>query len=372
MHWLREPVVFGHRRLTYDNQKLNRTVQVPVSATPAVVTGLGVLLASDDGFLRFHSRGLEKVYWERRLDSGVYASLVVDPVRAQVIVAATSGLVTCFDLRGTLVWATRIGVPVFATPTVIPQEDLLVVAGFHARCVGLNLETGERVFDRDLPEPWHMAQGGIASYRDPYASPVTTAEGTVIVCCGEHVVCLDPDGAQVWHHEGEQGIKASPVSVRKTDEIVVFTVGGTGLFLDSRTGELRHNVSVNAKVTASPALSHGVLAVGDQSGAVTGIDVRTRDVLWRSGQGAPRSYTSFSVLPTGDFVATAERGNVVGLGREDGRFLWESSQVLGLVDHEPEMDITPVAAPDGSMYCASYRGDVYEFRFQPATTEATP
>jgi hypothetical protein len=86
--------------------------------------------------------------------------------------------------------------------------------------------------------------------------------------------------------------------------------------------------------------------------------------------GATRSYTSFSVLPSGDFVAVAEQGDAVCLGREDGAFRWQTSQVLGLPEHEPAMDVTPIAAADGRMYGASYEGDVYTFLFRP--TGATP
>ncbi|MGW5652119.1 outer membrane protein assembly factor BamB family protein [Streptomyces humi] len=371
-HWDREPVVFGHRRLTHHNERLGRTLPVPVSASPAVVPGIGVLLAADDGRVRFYGRGLHKVYWERRLDSGVYASLVVDPGRRRVVVAATSGLITCLDLRGKLVWAARTRLPVYATPVLLPAADLLVVAAFHARCLAFRLSTGEPVFDRELPAPWHAADGGTASYRDPYASPAGTDEGAAVVCCGHHVIALSGDGGELWRFAADADIKASPVFVRATGEVAVCTVGGTCLFLDARTGRLLHTEFLGAKITASPALSAEVLAVGAQDATVTGVDVRTHTPVWRTAQGAPHSYTSFSVLPNGDFVATAERGNVIALRRRDGRFRWESSQVLGLPDHEPRMDTTPLASPDGALYCASYAGDFYEFRFQPANTEVAP
>lgn len=363
-HWDHEPIVSGHRRITYDNPKLG-PVPVPVSATPAVIDGLGVVVASDDGFVRCYNRSLTKVYWTRRLNSGVYASLVVDAERGRIVVAGTAGLVVCFDLRGTMVWATEVGWPVFATPVVLPGADVLVVATFHSRCVGLDLATGERLFERELPRPWHAEHGGVASHRDPYASPVATVDGNVVVCCAEHVVCLAQDGTDVWRTEVGHGIKASPAALHDQGEIAVCPIDGRCLFLSARTGALVAEIPSTGKVTASPAVSSGVLAVGTHLGDVSGVDVRTHDVVWTARQVAPRPYTSFSVLPSGDFIATTERGNVACLARLDGRLLWESSQVLGLAEHEPAMDITPVAGSDGRMYCAAYTGDLYEFRFRP-------
>jgi outer membrane protein assembly factor BamB len=369
VHWGREPIVCGHRMLTFDHPHGGPPLQVPVSATPAVIGGVGVVVAADDGSVRLFSRGLAKVYWQRKLDSPVYASLVVDTTREHIVVAGTNGRVTCLDLRGALVWTVDAGAPVFATPTVVPDADLLVVATFHGRCVGLDLGTGARRFTVSLPEPWHAAHGGSASHRDPYASPAVTAAGDIIVCCAEHVLCLAPDGTTVWRREIGAGVKASPVALHPTGEVAVCPVDGRCLFLDAGTGEVRQEVFIGGKVVGSPAVSGTVLAVGVQGGATTGLDVQSRTVLWTAGQGAPRSYTSCTVLPTGDFIATAERGNVICLGREDGRFRWETSQVMGIPHHEPEMDITPVAGADGTMYCASYTGVVYEFRFQPIGEE---
>lgn len=367
--WANEPAVCGYRQLSYENTTIKRTIPVPISASPAVVTGVGVLAASDDGYLRFFNRTLHKVYWERRVDSSVYASLVLDIKRRRVIVAATSGLVVCFDLRGKLVWSARTGVPVYATPTVLPSSDILIIAAFHSRCIGLKLDTGALIFDRPLPEPWHAVHGGSAAHRDPYASPATTAEGTAIICCAEHVLCIAPDGTELWRHEVGHAVKASPAALHRTTQVAVCTVDGRCLILDSQTGHRCGEVSLGAKITGSPAVSGNVLAVGTQCDTVAGLDICTYEIVWTSLQGAPHDYTSFSVLPDGNFIATSARGNVVCLQRDDGRFLWESSQVLGLPDHEPAMDITPVVGPDGSMYCASYSGVIYHFRFQPINKE---
>ncbi|MEV8327644.1 PQQ-binding-like beta-propeller repeat protein [Kitasatospora sp. NPDC056731] len=368
--WDREPVVCGFRRLTHRPAGQSRAIEVPISSSPVVVSGAGVVLGASDGTVTFYDRTLGKEYWSQRLDSPIYASLVADARRRRVIVIATSGLAACFDLRGRPLWSARVEDPVYATPLVLPNADRLVVAAFNSRCTGLNLETGARVFDHRLPEPWHAAHGGSAAHRDAYASPVATGEGNAVIACAEHVLCLTPDGEELWRTEVGHSIKASPVGLHDRHEILVAPVDGTCLFLDSRTGQVLAAIGLDAKVTGSPAASGGLVAVGTTDGTVTALDARSHGIVWRSAQGAPREYTSVTTLPSGDFVATAGNGNIVCLAREDGKFLWETSQVLGLPDHRPAMDITPVAGVDGSMYGASYSGTAYHFRFRPRDKES--
>ncbi|MBC6446009.1 outer membrane protein assembly factor BamB family protein [Actinokineospora xionganensis] len=363
--WGAEPAVCGYRKLTYDNRTLGKTINVPVSASPAVVSGLGVVVAADDGFVRLFDAPLRREFWRRRLDSSIYASVVVDQADRTLVVAATSGQLQCVDLRGTLVWSAHAEGQICATPVVTDKSRVLVVPIFPGRCLGIAVDTGTIVFDREVPAPWYAAHGGVAGHRDPYASPLPTPDGGAIVCAGETVLSLDADGGQVWRRDVDAGIKASPVFARATGEVIAFTTAGQCVFLDAATGRVNGVLELGTKITASPAVSGDVIAVGGQGNVSYGVDSIRREVRWRSDQCAPKSYTSFTVLPNGDFVAVNERGNVVCLERAGGRFRWESSQVLGLVDHEPAMDTTPVAAPDGNMYCASYDGDVYRFLFKP-------
>lgn len=72
---------------------------MPVSASPAVLPGVGAVLAADDGHVRLVDHSLAKTYWQRRLDSSIYASVVVDRSRRHVLVTATSGLVACGRTR---------------------------------------------------------------------------------------------------------------------------------------------------------------------------------------------------------------------------------------------------------------------------------
>jgi len=363
--WGCEPAVCGYRRLIHHSHQRDADIPVPVCAAATVVMGAGVLVSAFDGYVRFLSPQLDHVFWERRLDAAIYASPVVDLARRHLIVAATSGLIVCLDLRGRTVWSFKSGSPIYATPTVSPQADIVVFATFHSRCFGLNLATGALIFDRDLPRPWYAACGGSAAQRDPYASPATTSSGALIICCAEEIICLSPDGTDRWRRHIGCGIRSSPAALHATDEVVVGAVNGHCLFLDGETGQIVADISLGAKITASPAVSGGYVVFGASDDQAFGLSLNTHAIVWKCAHGAPRDHSSYSVTPAGDFIATVSRGNVVCRRPCDGAFLWETSQLLGLPDHDPIMDTTPIAAANGSLYCASYSGVLYHFRFAP-------
>ncbi|MDF6066228.1 PQQ-binding-like beta-propeller repeat protein [Streptomyces sp. JH010] len=364
VRWDREPVVCGHAQLLHRNEA-GTSIPVPVCASPVAVPGVGVMFGCYDGHVRLYNSTLTKVFWQIRLGGPIYASLVADRPRRRVVVATTSGEVTCVDLRGTVIWRTQTGASIHATPTLLPEADLLVLTAFDSRCLGIDLATGAVHFSRDLPRPWHTGTGS-AAHRDPYASPATTVDGNAVVACAEHVLCLRPDGTEVWRYEADHTIKSSPVVLSGRDEVAVCSVDGRCLFLSTGSGALRGVAELGGKVVASPAVSGRFLVLGTQDGTAHGIDAERRAVVWSAQGYGPREYTSFTVLPDGNVAAVVPRGNTVGLRPQDGRFLWETSQVLGLADHDPAMDVTPVVGPDGSMYCGSYSGMLYHFRFRTA------
>jgi outer membrane protein assembly factor BamB len=364
--WNAEPVVVAHRRMIYSNKTLGRDIAVPVSATPAIVGGVGAVVASDDGFVRFFGRGLSTMFWERRVSASVYASIVVDHAREHVIVCATTGVVTAFDLHGAKMWAANLEHPVCATPAVDEARDLLVVATFRHRVAALALGTGEMIFNVAVPEPWDAGLGGVASYRDPYSSPVCCGDdGSVVAAAGDVLLRIAADGSILWKATLDGAVKSSPCLISQTGEVAACTVAGTCWFVDVAAGDVRGRIETGAKIVASPAVSGPVMAIGLITDRAVGVDVIARRVIWTSSLGGPREYTSWTTLPDGSFAATTGRGNVLCLAAPDGAFRWETSQVLGLPNHKPRMDITPIAGPDGVLYCASYAGDLYEFCFRP-------
>lgn len=368
--WDREPAVCGYRSLSH-RTRAGADVRVPVCSTPAVLGAAGIVVGSYDGRAVSYTTDLADVRWEHQLGAPVYASLLVDRTRSTVIVGAVDGSVICVSAGGDIAWRTRTSFPIYATPTVLPEADLLILTGFGSQCTGVDLATGEEVFAVRLPRPWFDELGGSAAVRDPYASPLALPGGDVVIGCAEHVLRLTAAGDQVWLRDLGHSVRASPAYVAMTGEIVVCTVDGRCRFLDAENGRETARIALGGRIAGSPAVSGGVLAVGTQHGPAVGIDLSNHEIVWSTLASAPRDHTSFTVLPSGDFAVTAEHGNVVARTSANGRFLWETSQLLGLANHDPVLDTTPVAAPDGSMYCGSYSGMLYRFRFRPAPGEGT-
>lgn len=368
--WSSEPIVRNYRILTYFNKTLGRSVRVPVSATPVVVPNVGIIVASDDGFIRFFDSSLERIFWELRQLSPFYAPLLLSEGGSAVIVASTKGTVTSIDLKGTVNWVTPLPNPVFATPAIDFRHNLLVVPAFGGCVYGLDAPTGQVRWVRELPKPWGWSFRAASAAREPYASPVMVEDGNTILCCGEHIVSISDCGDELWHLNIGHTVKASPLRIPNSDIVVLCAVDGVARFINVKSGEIIETIELGGKVVASPAISENIIAIGTMGGETAGLSTRERKIIWRTRIDGPREYSSITVLPDGNFAFTGSRGNIVCVNRDDGRFMWETSQVLGLPDHEPTLDITPIASPTGSMFCASYSGFLYHFIFRPFTNEA--
>ncbi|MCX6406143.1 MAG: PQQ-binding-like beta-propeller repeat protein [Propionibacteriales bacterium] len=358
----------AHRTVRGTDLRDGSSVPVAVSATPGVVDGVGVVVASDDGWLRFLDRSLTRTYWERRLNRGFYAPLSFLQDAEAVLVVTTAGLVGCFGVRGELRWARALDHGVLAPVTTIGTS--LLVATFDHRCVLLDPESGDVRAEVDLPAPWARQVGGLAGRRDVYAAPVTTPAGAV-VCCGEHVVGLADDGAAAWTVDLGVAVKASPVVV-DDERVGVVGVDGVCREIDLVTGTVQRSLRLGAKVTASPVVSDGVVVVGLADGRSVGIDIASWQRRWEEKGGGPFDHTGYTRLPDGGVVCVNQRGNAECRDPADGAFRWESSQVLGLPDHETALHTTPVAGPSGDLYATSYTGDVYRFIFRDKRSATRP
>jgi outer membrane protein assembly factor BamB len=369
--WKTEPVVSSYVRLLYKHPRSGADIPVPVCSTPAIITNVGVVVAGYDGGVRLFSPDLQKLYWQLKLRQPVYASVVFDSERHRIIVSDTSGMVVSLNLSGEVIWTASLGSAIYATPAVLPGPDILAVACFEGRCAGVNLASGQIVFEAVLPKPWFAKVAPVVARRDPYASPVASPTGHILICAADTVSNLDPTGQVSWRRVLNGTIRSSPVVLAACGVVVVACVDGSCTFLDCSTGDEMGSVSLGDKITASLAGVGTIAAVGTASGKVFGLDGDRRTVIWSEDHGSPFEYSSFTVLPDGTFICTNALGNVIARNWRDGRFLWETSQLLGVTELAPRVDITPIADPEGFMYGASYMGAVYRYRFRPIKRAAT-
>lgn len=357
--WDTEPAVHAFRRLEYEKAD-GRRIPVPICGTPVVVQGVGIIVGGYDGYVTFFDVSLERIYWRRRLDSPIYASLIVDARRKRVIAVSTRGSIACFDLQGNQVWRISLNAPVYATPAMSVKADAIMVVGFGGVCAAVESSTGEVIFRTSLPLPWHR---GAASRRDPYASPAVTTDGDFIVGCAEHVLRIAPTGDQLWCTDVAHSVRSSP-AVLDRDYAAVVPVDGCVRFLALQDGSVVNELTLGSKCVGSPAVSKERLVIGLENDEAVGIDIRSQTVAWRRQGVTPRDHTSFTVSPNGDFIVTAKNGNVVCLAPRDGTYRWETSQLLGLSSHSPAIDTTPIVVTAGDMYAGSYTGMLYQFRFR--------
>ncbi|WP_426625401.1 PQQ-binding-like beta-propeller repeat protein [Leifsonia sp. McL0607] len=359
--WLAEPQVEAVTAVEETSLLTGQPVNVAFNGSALGVTGVGAIFAGEDGRVRFFDSTLERTYWTRRMDAGVYSSLVAVPGTEEFIVASVAGMIVRLDLRGRARWVSRLGHSVFGTIAFLHDERTAVIPTFDHRAFLLDLHTGQVVASVDT-------RGGSASrfesafaYRRAlYASPTVRGDGCFVVADHEAVSCFDPSGTVMWETRAAGLIRSSPVAVG--DATLTCTTAGVLQRWDA-AGNNEYSVRIGGRIDASATVHSGLLIVSGRGVGTSSYDVGSGELRWRSPTIDAFEYTSVIALPSGVCVITSERGTVVGLDANTGDFLWETSQVLGRPDRSTSMETTPAICADGSMYVASYSGDCYRFRF---------
>lgn len=366
-NWRVEPALAGYARLEHRNKTNGNIIPVPVCATPAVLPGVGVMVAGYDGTVRLFDQLFEKAYWVRQLTAPIYAPLLCLPGGDQVVTADISGNVTCFSLRGDVIWTCTLDKPVYPAMEILRESGRIFVCCFDGEMTVLDSESGGIVAQASLPRPWFAERAPKAGHRDPYASPIQVGPDRVLVSAADTVTAFDGEGEVLWRYVGTAQFRASPTACLTHSTIMTMSIDGVCSLLEANNGKLISTVELGDKIVASAASSNAIAAIGTASGSVYGIDMLTGLQTWRQSHGSPFDHTGFSLLPDGCFICTNARGNVVARDFTEGRFLWESSQLIGLTDHPPRIDITPICSPNGLMYAGSYDGALYAFVFQERT-----
>lgn len=360
VEWGVEPVITAFREFVYYNKTLDSTIRVSLSATPIIVEGVGVIVCTDDGYVRLLKLDLSSQFWELRLAAPIYSSPIYLRGKKSVVVSTVGGTVCAVSLTGRVLWRASLECQVYAG--VVCCESTLFVATFNYNLYLLEADTGTIVRHCLLPPPRGAKANGLSAFRDPYASPCIV-DSDVVVACGEHISRFSSAGDVVWSVGLSALIKSSPAFSKSANCLMVASVDGKVTLLDPESGSPMHVIRCAAKVIHSPAVSGDIGCLGDESGTIYGIDLRNKKVIWTYSVGAALGYSSVTLNPVGDFVLITERGNALCLAKQYGNFIWETSQNLQLENHERTMQTTPIISNQGDMYCGSYSGNLYRFNF---------
>ena len=363
--WRREPAITAFRRFQFTVEEDGRVVDVPVSATPVVVDGVGILVVSDDGYVRFFKDDLSKVFWERRVPQTLYASPVFVEDEQLLVVASQGGHVVAFDLLGTVRWRADVGHPVYGSPGLDLARGAIYLSTFRHRLHGLDVRTGALRWTAELPAPWSAGFGSPQAPRDPYASPVVDGDGRIYLTSAEHLHCFGPDGRLRWRLDTGDTVRASAAVDDATRTCAIASVRGEVWLVDTAQAKVRRRIASGGKILQSPAISGGTLFVGNELGRIDALALASGERVWTAELAQPLDHGSITLTPPGDPVFVAGNGNAICLAREDGAFQWETSQVLDEPEHDRRMNGTPVVAPSGLMVAISYAGYLYRFQFRP-------
>lgn len=264
------------------------------NASPTVA-GEVLYIGSDLGIFRALDARSGKLLWKVDMEAPIRCQPLFHGGR--VYVGNQAGRVYCFMPGGTRVWMRELGEAVAGEPAVV--DKLLVVATVRGIMYGLNVETGQPVWSREL-----QFRDGETS-PDALFSPVAAAPPLVAIGAdsGYLHVLKAATGARVGQYYSNGLVRSAAVV---TDEVIAFGSTDGWLRVISRDGKKplwAHRLP--GPVTAGPAAADGLLVVGSPT-RVLALDASSGRVL-RSWKGRHFAGDIIIVNKTAH-VATTEGG----------------------------------------------------------------
>lgn len=359
-----EPQVTAALRLR-DTTKEGRKIDVGLPATP-LVTEHALILAAEDGTIRALAHDLKHQLWKKTFSSRFYASPILVPQTDLFVIASYAGDVHAIDLQGNVRWSRALSARVYGTPAVAAGRVYVPVAGH--RLVGLHLQSGELEWTLGLPAPWY-AHEALVGGKDPYSSVSLTDAGHAILAAGDHIVAVDQHGREMWRLQTGAAVRGTPALDYGTGSGIAVNVAGRLVQFSLADGSLQAEHRLGAKVLSSAALADGRAVIADEHGWLSAWDLKERANVWQTQVRAANGHAAISVLPRGaGFACLNERGNLVAVSAQ-GHFSWESQQSLDIPFQNTRIDTTPVITNQGRMYATSYSGFVYRFSFKRSSCE---
>ena len=356
-----EPQIIKTRKLSYFNKAKQQQIDTPISSCPVFI-GNKLIVASDDGFIRLFDENLDSILWEKRVLGSPYAPLIIHGNYSQVLVTTTNGICASFSLKGELIWEVKLESGILGTPLEI-ANNVIAVTQHNGYLFFLDGKIGTIISSVHLPCSAKWAEGSISLVRDPYSSPIFGAQN-LIIARGSDVFSINPNNFHVVWKAGLGGLQKSTLAYDlKTGLLFATNCNGNLYILDEINGEVLETFSFNEKMISNPAIINGVLVFSSLGGKLHGFDILKRKVLW-TRDSVVEGYTSVVPLNNNSKACFVNnRASLECINSDNGDFLWETSEVLGLPDHDSKINTTPVISNDGLIVSTSYSGYICLYAF---------
>src|SRR6202050_3862017 len=237
------------------------------------------------------------------------------------------------------------------------DNGMVFAASHKGELVGVTLETGKRVWLKELKLPLSAGPGAGAGM-----VVVGTSKGGVLAFDGA-------TGKELWRTRVNSELLSAPAIGEKM--VVVRAVDGRLLGLDAGSGKQLWSVEqqvprLSLRGTATPIIAKDVAISGFDNGKVMAVSLSTGDTVWDATLGSPHGRTELdrlvdvdsAVRVVGDDVfATGFQGRTAMLALDSGQIWWahDMSSYRGLAvagdnlyDTESDGIVVALRQRDGS------------------------
>lgn len=174
--------------------------------------------------------------------------------------------------NGKVLWRTRVGTRMAASPAVVPERNELVVVTFSpGEVVVLDLRSGRVKYRRSIgrAEPSPVIRDGIAYF--------ATTNG--------NVYALDLERRR-WRWVHANGVKITSSPALRGNRLYLGDYAGRVLCLDTRTGRTIWIGSAGSRVYGTVAVGGGKVFAPSVFSGLSALSARTGRLLWRRGDGS--------------------------------------------------------------------------------------
>jgi outer membrane protein assembly factor BamB len=247
-----------------------------------------------------------------------------------VFVGLTSGFFYALNLKdGSLRWSfiPNNGMPYTCLSAPDVTRGLVLFTSCNGYLYALSAATGKLIWQYEATRAVSMAMSSAAPADDGTQVYVATADGQISALSLQ-------TGKPVWHVQLTGAVVGSPALADRQLYVVVTPLfnstnstsvtDGTVYALDTRTGHTAWLWNdFNAPLTSGPAVSQGILYVGDQQGIVTALSAGAGALLWQKSVGG--TITATPAVAASSVYIAAQNGIVAALDPLTGITEWAAS-----------------------------------------------